>query len=179
MRWCWVPISPGSEGKYIAEPGGFYAVLLAVDSRASISDVADTLTKQSFQVAYSWQGGTPTRGKFWIDDWLAKLPASAEGTRWMYLELRYAGTEMKSIARHFEKCVLMICGAADVAYVFEAKQVPDDWHPCGPGDPNQGTCPPLPPPCPGCPPKPNPWRPALVGAAVGGAATFLLAWWLR
>jgi hypothetical protein len=179
MKWCWVPISPDAQGKYIAEPGGFYAALLAVDTRGTVSDVTGDLTKQGFQVIYTWESGQPTRGKFFVDNWLANLPKSAEGTRWIYLELKYAGSEMKSIARHFEKCTLGICGAADVSYVFAATQVPDIFHPCGPGDPNQGSCSPLPPPCPGCPPKPSPWKPAMLGAAAGGAATLFLAWWLR
>lgn len=188
MKNCWVPFNPDPSGNYLASPGGRYAVLLSVDSRASISDVTDELGKQNFQVTYSWVGGQPTRQpvpgskvSFAIDMWLANLPKPTSGTVWMYFELTFTGNTPKALARHVEKCVLFICGSVDIAYAFAEHQVADDFYPCGPGDttvpPNGGVspCPPLPPPCPGPAPAPNPLKPALAGAAVG-AAVVGVAW---
>ena len=176
MRTCWVPVSQDSSGNYLATPGNRYAALLSVDSRANVSDATDELNKNGFQVTYSWQSGQPTRGQFFIDNWLANLPAPASGNVWMYFEANFTGDTPRTIARTFEKCVLWICGSGTLSYVFEAQQVPDSYAPCGPGDPQTGACPPLPPPAPGCPPQPNPWKPALTGAAAGGALVGLV--WL-
>jgi len=170
-----VPLSLNPAGMYLAEPGGRYAVLLSVDSRASLTDVTGALGKESFQVSYAWQSGQPVRNQFFVDTWLAGLPAPTAGTVWMYFEMSYTGDTPLTFARHIEKCILFICGSADIAYAFSAQSVPDNTSPCGPGDPQTGTCAPLPPPCPGCPPKPVPWKPALAGAGVG-AGIAILSW---
>lgn len=188
MKSCWIPISPNPTGNYLATPGNRYAALLSVDSRAKLSDVTDALAKQDFTVTYSWQTGQANRQQFFIDNWIADLPAPTQGTIWIYLELNYTGDMPKTIARHVQKCVLWICGNVDIAYIFEAQQVDDGYHPCGPGDPQKspdaasasGTsstpgCPDLPPPCPAPPPQPNPWKPALVGAGAVTAVGLLVA----
>jgi len=176
MKTCWVPVSADPQGNYLATPGGRYAGLLSVDSRASVSDAVNELNNQGFQVTYSWQSGQPTRGQFFVDNWLANLPAPTPGTVWMYFELDFTGDVPRAVARSFHKCILWICGTGTIAYVFEAQQVPDNYAPCGPGDPQTGTCAPLPPPAPGCPPEPNPWKPVLVGVFVGGTLVGLV--WL-
>lgn len=177
MKICWLQVDPNAQGKYIATPGAYYAVLMSVDKRGSVSDIVSELTKQEFRVNYSWEYGQPTARGYLVDNWLAGLTPSAEGTRWIYFEGWYTGNAARSLAKHVEKCVLGICGAADVAYLFEAQQVPDNYHPCGPGDPNKGSCPALPPPCPGCPSTPFPLKPMLLGAAAGGVLALGLAWW--
>lgn len=166
---CWISIAPDVQGNYLASPGNRYAALLSVDTRAKMSDAVNELTKEGFVVTYSWQSGQPGRGTFLIDNWIAALPAPTKGTNWMYFELNYTGSVPKTVAKHIQRCVLFICGSVDITQLFEAQEVPEGTHPCGPGDPQTANCPPAPPPCAACPPKPNPWKPALIGAAVGAA----------
>ena len=175
MKSCWILINPDAKKNYLATPGNRYAALLSVDSRASLSQVIDELAKNlAFKVTYSWMSGQPNRNAVFIDSWLAKLPAPTKGTNWMYFELNFVGDVPKTIVSHIQHClhllIVKICGNADIAYVFEAQQVDDNFHPCGPGDPQAGTCPPLAPPCAACPPASIPWKPVLVGAVLGGAA---------
>jgi hypothetical protein len=172
MKICWIPVSPDSSGKYLASPGNRYAVLLNVDSRASLSTVADELKKQNFNVTYSWQSGQAVRGEFLIDRWIRSLPAPAPGKTWMYLELDYAGNSPKVLASSIKKCVLFICGTADIVNAFEAQSVSDDTHPCGPGDPQTGNCPACPPPSPGCTTPEFQWKPAVAA----GVAGLLFGW---
>ena len=169
MKTCWISIPPDQAGNYLATPGKRYAALVGVDARASLTDLEGALNKQGFDVTYTWQSGQAVRQQFFIDRWLASLPAPTAGTVWMYFEMNYNGDAMRTIVGHFQKCVLFICGNADIAYVFEAQEVADDFHPCGPGDP-ESTTPPLTPPA-ACPPQASPWGPALVGAAAGAALT--------
>jgi hypothetical protein len=191
MKTCWVLISPDSSGKYLATPGHQYAALLSVDDRAKLSDVTSELENQDFQVSYSWQSGQTMRSQSGIDAWLATLPAPTKGTVWMYLELTLLGGVPRSIVRHIKKCILFICGSVDISYVFEAQQVDDSYQPCNPGEPVVAPtvepnaacpacplCPALPPPCPGCSPPPNPWKPAIAGAAAGGGMVAGVLWWL-
>jgi len=168
MKACWLPVSPDAQGNYLASPGGRYAALLNVDTRASLSDVTSALAKEDFTVTYAWATGQPNRNAVFIDDWLAKLPQPASGTVWMYLELNFTGDMPKTVAAHIHKCILFICGDANIVYLLTAQQVADNYAPCGPGDPQAGNCPVLPPPI-SCPPAPSAWKPALIGAAVGGA----------
>ncbi len=169
MKKCWSLINPDQRGNYLATPGNRYAALLGVDARASVGDVVKELEKQNFKVTYSWQSGQPNRGSVFIDDWIAKLPPPTSGTVWMYFELNFTGDVPKTIVSHIHHCLLLVlCGDASIAYVFEAKDVPDNYAPCGPGDPQAGSCPPLPPPCATCPPAPIPWKSAFVGAIIGG-----------
>lgn len=142
-----------------------------------MSDVTSELAKQEMAVTYGWMSGQPNRNTYFVDTWLANLPPPASGTVWMYFELTYNGSMGKTIARHVEKCVLFICGSVDISYIFEAQEVADNYAPCGPGDPQHGSCAPLPPPCPGCSPPPSPWKPVLYGVSAGGAAAALLTWW--
>ena len=171
---CWTSISPDAQGNYLASPGNRYAALLSVDARAKVSDAVDELKKEGFTVTYSWQSGQPTRGQFLIDNWISGLPAPTKGTNWMYFELNYAGDVPKTVAKHIEKCVFFVCGSVDIVQLFEAREVADGTHPCGPGD-HAGDCPSPPPPCAACPPAPNPWKPALLGAAVGAIFAGVLA----
>ena len=164
---CWILLNPDPKGNYLATPGHRYAVLLGVDSRASASDVTKELAKEHFQVTYSWQTGQPNRSSVFIDDWISKLPPPTSGTVWMYFELNFTGDAPITVISRIHKCILFICGDASIAYVFESQDVPDNYAPCGPGDPQAGSCPPLPPPCATCSPAPVPWKPALVGAAIG------------
>jgi hypothetical protein len=173
MKTCWIPINPDTSGNYLATPGNHYAVLLSVDSRASMKDVTDELNKNELSVIYGWQSGQQTRKRFAIDRWLEMLPPPADGTVWMYFELAYTGSTPKTLARHVEKCVLFICGSVDITYAFEAQQKPDDYAPCSPGESGGAS---IPPPCPQCP-RPNTMKPFLVGAGIGGSAT-LAAFWL-
>jgi hypothetical protein len=188
VKACWVPINPDPKSnQYLATPGGRYAVLLSVDSRGSMSDVTDELKKNNFTVTYSWQSGQPTRNQFDVDNWLANLPKPTSGTNWMYFEMNFTGDSPQLFARSFQKCVNLlitkICGNVDVAYLFEAQQVADNFHPCGPGDPvksmpNCPTCPDLPPPCPAAAPAPTPFKPLVGGLVVGGLVAGLsTAWW--
>src|SRR5438552_1697208 len=118
MKTCWIPLSP-ADGKYLATPGNRYAALIGVDARAPLDSIADALKNQSFDVTYSWQSGQPVRQQFLVDRWLAGLPTPTEGTVWMYFEMNYTGDLPRPIASHIEKCVLFVCGSADIAYVFE------------------------------------------------------------
>ena len=170
MKKCWQLILPDQRRNYLATPGNRYAALLGVDNRASVGDVVKELEKQDFKVTYSWQTGQPNRDTVFIDRWIAQLPPPTKGTVWMYFELNFTGSAPKTIVGHIHHCLLLVlCGDADIAYVFEATDVPDNYAPCGPGDPQAGSCPPLPPPCATCPPAPIPWKPLLIGIAVGGA----------
>jgi hypothetical protein len=199
MKSCWLPINPDQKNNYLASPGGQYAALLAVDKVASMDKVVDALKKQDFQVTASWQSGQPVPPSL-MGNWLASLPPPANGRTWMYFELKYGGDMPKTIVRHIEKCLIdmgfvkSLCGTADISYVFSAQQVDDGYHPCGPGDPQKTPdvpppaqagcpdcptyppCPDLPPPCPGCPPPSFPWKPALIGAAIGGTVATLWSW---
>jgi len=181
MKPCWVPIFPDpSSGKYLASPGGRYAALLSVDARASLNAVENELKKQDFHVTYSWQSGQPIRGPSGIDNWLAALPAPTRGTVWMYFELNFVGDAFKSIATHIEKCILFLCGSADLKSVLELQQVADGYHPCFPGDTQAGAGTPLPPPTPGPPPKLVPWVPiAAAGAGIVGAIWYASRRWKR
>jgi hypothetical protein len=172
---CWVQISPDGAGNYLASPGQRYAALLSVDTRAKLSDAVDELKKEGFVVTYSWQSGQAGRNQFFIDNWIASLPTPTKGTAWMYFELNYTGSVPKTVARHIQKCILFICGSVDIMQLFEAQEVAEGTHPCGPGDPQTASCPPTPPPCAACPPAPNPWKPALIGAAVGAAFAGVIA----
>lgn len=172
---CWSPISPDAQGNYLASPGNRYAALLSVDTRAKLSDAVDELKKEGFAVTYSWQSGEANRNRFLIDNWIAALPSPTKGTNWMYFELNYAGDTPKTVAKHIQKCILFVCGSVDIAQLFEAREVPDGTHPCGPGDPQTANCPPVPPPCAACPPASNPWKPALLGAAVGAIFASVVA----
>lgn len=176
MIACWIPINPDSSGNYLATPGNRYATLISVDARAPLDTIASALKNWNLDVTYSWQSGQPTRQKYLVDRWLSGLPAPAEGKTWMYFEMNYVGDVPKVIVSHIEKCVLFVCGSADITNVFESRQVADDYHPCGPGDtqapapppPGCPTCPALiPPVMPGCPAEPNPLKPALLGAGAG------------
>jgi len=169
MITCWIPVSPDPAGNYLATPGNRYAALISVDARAPISTLIDALKTQGFDVTYSWQSGQAVRAQFLVDRWIASLPAPADGKVWMYFEMNYTSDTPKSLASHIQRCVLFICGSADISNVFEARQVPDDTHPCGPGDP-QGT--PLPPPSPGCPAEPFP-----LGATIAGGVFGLFLGW--
>jgi hypothetical protein len=171
MITCWIPLSPDQAGNYLAEPGGRYATLISVDARASLDTIASALGNWDLSATYSWQSGQPTRQQFLIDRWLANLPAPADGKVWMYFEIDFTGDTARTIVSHIEKCVLsVICGSADISYVFEAQQVADNFHPCGPGDP-QGAQ--LPPPSPG-PPVSSPWKPAIIGGIAGLALTAIV-----
>jgi hypothetical protein len=134
MKTCWIPFNPDTSGKYLATPGNHYAVLLSVDSRASMTDVTDELSKNELSVIYGWQSGQPTRKRFAIDRWLEMLPPPDDGTIWMYFELAYTGSMPRTLARHVEKCVLFVCGSVDIVYAFEAQQMPDNYEPCSPGE---------------------------------------------
>jgi hypothetical protein len=176
VKSCWVLINPDAKKNYLATPGNRYAALLSVDARASLSDVTDELAKLGFKVTYSWQSGQANRDSVFIDNWIARLPAPTKGTVWMYFELNYVGDVPKTIVSHIQKCkYLAFCGNVDIAYIFEAQQVPDNYAPCGPGDPQAGNCPPLAPPCAAPPPAPFPWKPALLGAAVGAVFAAAMA----
>jgi hypothetical protein len=95
----------------------------------------------------------------------------------MYFEMNFTGDVPKVIVSHIEKCIFsVVCGSADIMNVFESRQVADDYIPCGPGDTRQppapppgcpACAPPIPPVAPGCPAEPLPWKPAIVGGAVG------------
>jgi len=174
MKSCWIPISPDTSGKYLATPGNDYAALISVDARAPMSVLTDALTKQGFAITYAWQSGQPTRTMAIIDRWLDTLPAPAAGKVWMYLEMTFNGDVPKLIVGSYQKCVLMICGSADVSYLFESREVADNYAPCNPGE-SGGNCPALPPPNPGCPVPPNPWKPALIGAGAGFVLGLLVA----
>jgi hypothetical protein len=141
MKECWVPVAAASDGNYLATPGNAYAALVSVDKRASMADVEAELKKQDLAITYAWQTGQPNRGQFYIDNWIASLPPPPDGDVWMYFELKYTGDVPRSIARHVEKCILFVCGGADVVHVFEAQQVADDYSPCGPGDPQAAQTP--------------------------------------
>lgn len=168
MKSCWMLVTPDPSRNYLATPGNRYAALLSVDARAQMSDVTDELAKLDFKVTYSWQSGQANRNSVFIDNWIAKLPPPTKGTVWMYFELNYIGDVPKTIVSHIRKCkALVFCGNVDIAYIFEAQQVADDAHPCGPGDPQTASCQPMAPPCSACPPAPIPWKPLLIGALAG------------
>lgn len=184
MISCWIPINPDSSGNYLATPGNRYATLISVDARAPLSSIADALKNWNLAVTYSWQSGQPTRQQFLVDRWLSGLPAPADGKTWMYFEMNFTGDVPKTIVSHIEKCVLFICGSADIVNVFESQQVADDYHPCGPGDATAPTppppgCPPcatpIPPVVPGCPAEPAPWKPLALGAGAGFVLGVLVA----
>ena len=185
MIACWIPISPDPSGNYLATPGHRYAALISVDARAPMSAITDALKNQNFNVTYSWQSGQPTRQQFLVDRWLSGLPDPTAGTTWMYFEMNYDGDVPRTLASHIQKCVLFICGTADISAVFEAQDVADDYIPCGPGDTRQPAAPlpgcpacvpPIPPVIPGCPPPPSPVGSALAGAAAGAVLGGLVVW---
>jgi len=168
MKKCWQLVNPDLKGNYLATPGNRYAVLLGVDSRASVDDVKKELVKEHFAVTYAWQTGQPNRNAVFIDSWLASLPAPTKGTVWMYFELNFTGDSPVTVVSRIHKCLFFVCGDASIAFVFEAKDVPDNYAPCGPGDPQAGSCPPMPPPCATCPPARFPWKTLVAGAVIGG-----------
>lgn len=172
MKTCWVRVPPDQTGNYLVTPGGRYAALLSVDDRANLSDATKALGDDGFQVSYAWMTGQPNRATYFVDNWLAGLPAPSSGNVWMYFELNFTGDVPRTIQGTFEKCILWICGSGTIEYAFAAQQVADDFHPCAPGDP-QGTALQPPPPA---PPRSSAWKPVLVGAGIGGAALGLL--WL-
>lgn len=175
MKKCWFLTNPDAAGNYLATPGRRYAALVGVDARASVSDVAKELVKEGFAVTYSWQTGQPNRNAVFMDTWLAGLPQPTPGTNWMFFELNFTGDSPRTVVSTIHKCLFFICGDARIAYVFEARDVADDYAPCGPGDPQKGACPELPPPCATCAPQPMPWKPVAIGAAIGGTVVFLIA----
>ena len=134
--------------------------------------ISDALKNQGFDVTYTWQSGQAVRQQYFIDRWLASLPDPTAGTVWMYFEMNYNGDMPKTIVGHIQKCVLFVCGNADISFVFEAQDVADNYSPCGPGDPQSPTPPPE--PCPACPPESFPIKPMLIGGAVGAVLGYLL-----
>lgn len=87
----WKEIQPADDD-YAFANGQRYAVLASVSSNYSLAAIEAKMKSLGFAVTYAWEQGTPTRGLYAIDTWLASLPADATSNhRWVYGEADYAG----------------------------------------------------------------------------------------
>jgi hypothetical protein len=67
-----------------------YGALVQVNaSHASRAEVTSKMADPAYggwKISYYWTSGDPTRGKYWIDDALQKLPPPMDGMTWVYAE---------------------------------------------------------------------------------------------
>lgn len=89
----WSEEAPSGDS-YPFSQGHRYAVLASVSQNYSLSDVTSYLTNHGFDVTYAWEQGTPTRGVYPVDDWLASLAPDVTGNhRWLYAEANRTGSD--------------------------------------------------------------------------------------
>ncbi|MGH8749939.1 MAG: hypothetical protein ACREU5_12645, partial [Burkholderiales bacterium] len=83
-----------SDGEYAAAQGHRYAALASASKNYSLAQIEDYLNAHGWSVTYAWEQGTPTRGQFAVDTWLASLPAdTTDNHRWIYAEANRTGPD--------------------------------------------------------------------------------------
>lgn len=170
----WTQVQPQA-GDFTFQPGQRYAALASVTTKGSLDTIKSKLAGKGFTVTYAWESGTPGRGTYCVDNWLAGLAAdTAGGERWVYFEADFAGAAADS--ESVDLSVLWI-HVYHLSAVFQA--VPDDGSApdafdCAPGQPNSAGAPAL---TTGSAPSKLPW--VLGGVALVGAAAAAAWWWRR
>jgi hypothetical protein len=132
---------------------------VSVSSNYTLVQITQKLASKGVHVTYAWEWGQPNRGKYVIDDWIAKLPKDTTSNhRWVYLEGNADGPDTS--AGQTSPWPFTIYR---VAHVFQSVPVKKGQTPQ-----------PLPPPdSPGCPVIPS-RVPVLLGGVAAGAAIGVL-----
>jgi hypothetical protein len=98
MSKVWSQIQPTGDA-YAFQPGERYAVLASVSRNFTLDQIKAKAESQGFSVTYDWEQGSPSRGLYPIDDWLAGLPADTTSNhRWVYAEGNFAGASAWSLS---------------------------------------------------------------------------------
>jgi hypothetical protein len=164
MVWAGVPLSP--DGSFPIAQGARYAVLASVTRNYSLAEVASYLNGHGWQTTYAWEEGSPTRGLYAIDTWLASLAADATNNhRWVYGEANRTGAS-ESLGAHAPWPFTFYA----IAHVFRAVPAPPGQTP-GPPE--------LPPPSENAPPAATVPTAIVVlgsGAVVAAIAYALYRW---
>lgn len=142
----WSEVGADSSGDFLFAQGERYAVLASVSKNYSLDEVRQYLGKKGFTVTYAWEQGTPTRGQFPIDDWLARQPPDpTDNHRWIYGE---ADLDPKASPWTVGKDAPWPLTVYSIAHVFHAVEAP---APTSTSPPQDAPAPALPPPKSSCP----------------------------
>jgi hypothetical protein len=154
----WSEVFPDSSGAFAFQPGQRYAALVSASRNFTLAAIVQKVASYGATVTYAWEQGTPTRGQYPIDAWLANLAADATSNhRWIYLEANVTAAQPLTFGQDAPWPLTVY----HVAHVLEAVDAP----------PGQGGGGQVLPTGPGCPSMPSPWPSRLLGAAVGAALT--------
>ena len=124
----WQEIQPTGSAFAFAQ-GQRYAILASVSRGQSLAAIESYLTSHGWTVTYAWEQGTPTRGQYAIDAWLASLtPDPNTSHRWVYGEADRTGATT-TIGKNAPWPLTVY----EIAHVFEA--VPAPMEPSGPAPP--------------------------------------------
>lgn len=157
LVWIWQEIQPVN-GSFAISQGSRYAILASVASGQSLDTIRSYLTGHGWDVTYLWEEGTPTRGQYAVDDWLASLPAdTTSGQRWVYGEANRTGADTTiDVDKGFLWITIYHVAHAFVAMQTTAPQ-PELPSSSSSGGSSSGI----------------PWTPIVIGLGVVGVAVWL------
>lgn len=85
---------PPTNSSYTFTQGDRFAVLASVSKDFTLAQVVNYMNTNGWDVTYSWEQGSPTRGQFPIDTFLANLaPDTTDNHRWIYGEANRVGAD--------------------------------------------------------------------------------------